>query len=250
MSDSPKKENNMSDSQKIKPAASSSELLIQQNFSSLVGRMNKLLVFWSSSRIFLHDMKNPLAGIFGTTQVLLDEFEENTPERRLLKEMLKQMAKMDTKMSVFASSLKSFGPSEEPCHLNDTAEMLRFLIAPRLNVPVIINKLNEADLCFIDPHLTVLALQNLIIEYAYGSNLSRLSMNICYDDSSRLLRLEVGFDGQQKVSIPNSMSFTKKTDITNISLDILNSQGVIIIPQNRSIDGASFAFVFPSAERN
>jgi len=83
-----------------------------------------LLEVWIEGRSLLHSLKNPLAGVIGAVQVVMEDLEPGDRLRDLMGEMLAQLDRVNDIVNDFAAIVKALEPSMERIHLDQAAARL------------------------------------------------------------------------------------------------------------------------------
>ncbi|MBI5575935.1 MAG: HAMP domain-containing protein [Deltaproteobacteria bacterium] len=75
-----------------------------------------------------HEIKNPLAGIYGAAQILSLEFPEGDPKREILDEMMALMKRLDNTIRDLLNFSRYTEPRFTKASLNDVIEKVLFLV--------------------------------------------------------------------------------------------------------------------------
>jgi signal transduction histidine kinase len=75
-----------------------------------------------------HEIKNPLAGIYGAAQVLVNEFPEGDPKREIVGEMMILLKRLDNTIRDLLNFARFTEPQLTKGNLNDVIEKVLFLV--------------------------------------------------------------------------------------------------------------------------
>jgi signal transduction histidine kinase len=75
-----------------------------------------------------HEIKNPLAGIYGAAQVLVNEFPEGDPKREIVGEMMILLKRLDNTIRDLLNFARFTEPQLTKGNLNDVIEKVLFLL--------------------------------------------------------------------------------------------------------------------------
>ncbi len=92
-----------------------------------LARADRLASLGEMAAGIAHEIKNPLAGIFGAAQVLSREFPEGDPKREILDEMMGLMKRLDQTLKDLLNFSRYTEPQFTQVNLNDVIEKVLFL---------------------------------------------------------------------------------------------------------------------------
>jgi len=75
-----------------------------------------------------HEIKNPLAGIYGVTQVLMREFPEGDPRHDVIREMVELVKRLDNTIKNLLNFARYTEPEFVPTNVNDVIEKVIFFV--------------------------------------------------------------------------------------------------------------------------
>ena len=92
-----------------------------------LARADRLASLGEMAAGIAHEIKNPLAGIYGAAQVLSREFPEGDPKRNILDEMMALMKRLDQTLRDLLNFSRYTEPQFSPVNLNEVIEKVLFL---------------------------------------------------------------------------------------------------------------------------
>jgi signal transduction histidine kinase len=75
-----------------------------------------------------HEIKNPLAGIYGAAQVLVNEFPEGDPKREIVGEMMTLIKRLDGTIKDLLNFARYTEPQFSKANMNDVIDKVLFLV--------------------------------------------------------------------------------------------------------------------------
>jgi len=111
-----------------------------------------------------HEIKNPIAGISGAMQVLMQDFEENDGRREIMEEILKQIERIDRDVKDLLSYAKTAEPELAPKDVGELINEAIFLIrepAMQQQVRIITAVAEDLPMVLLDEKLIQQVLVNL-----------------------------------------------------------------------------------------
>ncbi len=250
-------------------------ILIFQDLTELrqmqeqVRRMDRLAVVGELTAGIAHEIKNPLASLSGSIQMLRDEVEFGPVQQRLMDITLREAERLNALVNeflLFAKPEKTVDQSVEVSKvINDTLEMLKN--SPELSRPIRIhNDLAEDLWVHIDSQRLQQVIWNLVLNAVQEMrNSGRLSIStrVCTEDGARNAQQEVAEisisdtgagipqENHDKVFDP---FFTTKENGTGLGLTIVHriveNYGGRIHLRSNSGGGTTFTLHFPLALRS
>ena len=250
-------------------------ILIFQDLTELrqmqeqVRRMDRLAVAGELAAGIAHEIKNPLASLSGSIQMLRDEVEFGPVQQRLMDITLREAERINALVNeflLFSRSEKAVDQSVQVSTvINDTLEMLKN--SPELERPISIhNELSEDLWIQIDSQRLQQVIWNLLLNAVQEMrNSGRLTI------SSRILAEDGKKNAKKKVAeisisdtgpgIPKENTgkvfdpfFTTKENGTGLGLTIVHriveNYGGKIFLQSDSGRGTTFTLHFPLAEQH
>jgi hypothetical protein len=215
---------------------------------SLIDQVNVLLHFWVHSRVLIHDLKNPLAGVFGTAQVLADEFSDGDPRKTLLDEMMLQMTKMDEILNKFLHSTRNLEPNISPASLNLITTVLSKELEYHCGIEVESRPGADYDLCNLDPSLTLIAIYDLIKVRQHINNFSKLLIETDGDPANgRIVFTASAIDGTA-CSNRNTTDPDRQA-LLSIAADLLEREKAVVKMDGADRGSRFLEITFPLAER-
>lgn len=250
-------------------------ILIFQDLTELrqmqeqVRRMDRLAVAGELTAGIAHEIKNPLASLSGSIQMLRDEVEFGPMQQRLMDITLREAERLNALVNeflLFSRPEKTVDQSVEVSKvINDTLEMLKN--SPELSRPIRFhNDLAEDLWVHIDSQRLQQVIWNLVLNAVQEMrNSGRLSIStrVCPEDGARNVQQKVAEisisdtgpgipqENHGKVFDP---FFTTKENGTGLGLTIVHriveNYGGKILLRSNSGGGTTFTLHFPLAERS
>ncbi|MBI5418613.1 MAG: HAMP domain-containing protein [Deltaproteobacteria bacterium] len=93
-----------------------------------LARADRLASLGEMAAGIAHEIKNPLAGIYGAAQVLSKEFPEGDPKREILDEMMALMKRLDNTIRDLLNFSRYTEPQFSEASLNDVIDKVLFLV--------------------------------------------------------------------------------------------------------------------------
>ncbi|MDA8123464.1 MAG: ATP-binding protein [Deltaproteobacteria bacterium] len=93
-----------------------------------LARADRLASLGEMAAGIAHEIKNPLAGIYGAAQVLSREFPEGDPKREILDEMMSLMKRLDQTLRDLLNFSRYTEPQFSPVNVNEVIEKVLFLV--------------------------------------------------------------------------------------------------------------------------
>ncbi len=250
-------------------------ILIFQDLTELrlmqeqVRRMDRLAVAGELAAGIAHEIKNPLASLSGSIQMLRDEVEFGPVQQRLMDITLREAERLNALVNeflLFSKPEKTVDRSVEVSKvINDTLEMLKN--SPELSRPIRIhNDLTEDLWVYVDSQRLQQVIWNLVLNAVQemGSSGSLSLKTRVHDEDgagnaqNKLAEISIADtgpgipqDNHGKVFDP---FFTTKENGTGLGLTIVHriveNYGGKIFLQSSSGKGTTFTLHFPLAERS
>jgi signal transduction histidine kinase len=93
-----------------------------------LARADRLASLGEMAAGIAHEIKNPLAGIYGSSQVLSREFPEGDPRREVVEEMMELVRRLDNTIKDLLNFARYTEPSFAKANLNDVIDKVLFLV--------------------------------------------------------------------------------------------------------------------------
>jgi two-component system NtrC family sensor kinase len=93
-----------------------------------LARADRLASLGEMAAGIAHEIKNPLAGIFGAAQILAQEFPEGDPKREIIGEMMTLVKRLDTTIKDLLNFARYTEPKFTQGNLNDVIDKVLFLV--------------------------------------------------------------------------------------------------------------------------
>jgi signal transduction histidine kinase len=93
-----------------------------------LARADRLASLGEMAAGIAHEIKNPLAGIFGAAQVLAKEFPENDPRNEIVGEMVTLIRRLDNTIRDLLNFARYTEPQLSHANLNDVIDKVLFLV--------------------------------------------------------------------------------------------------------------------------
>jgi two-component system NtrC family sensor kinase len=93
-----------------------------------LARADRLASLGEMAAGIAHEIKNPLAGIFGAAQILAREFPEGDPRREIVVEMTALIRRLDNTIRDLLNFARYTEPQFAPASLNDVIDKVLFLV--------------------------------------------------------------------------------------------------------------------------
>jgi hypothetical protein len=93
-----------------------------------LARADRLASLGEMAAGIAHEIKNPLAGIYGAAQVLSDEFPEGDPKREVVGEMMVLVKRLDNTIKDLLNFAKYTEPQFVKANLNEVIDKVLFLV--------------------------------------------------------------------------------------------------------------------------
>ena len=93
-----------------------------------LARADRLASLGEMAAGIAHEIKNPLAGIYGAAQVLSAEFPEGDPRREIVGEMMALVKRLDNTIRDLLNFARYTEPQYTKANLNDVIEKVLFLV--------------------------------------------------------------------------------------------------------------------------
>jgi hypothetical protein len=93
-----------------------------------LARADRLASLGEMAAGIAHEIKNPLAGIYGAAQVLSNEFPEGDPRREIVGEMMGLVKRLDNTIRDLLNFAKYTEPQYAKANLNDVIDKVIFLV--------------------------------------------------------------------------------------------------------------------------
>jgi signal transduction histidine kinase len=93
-----------------------------------LARADRLASLGEMAAGIAHEIKNPLAGIYGAAQILSREFSEGDPKREILGEMMTLMKRLDQTIRDLLNFSRYSEPQFSMVNLNEVIEKVLFLV--------------------------------------------------------------------------------------------------------------------------
>lgn len=212
-------------------------------------RKERLAAIGQLSAGLAHEIRNPLASISGSVQLLLEGRTITENDERLMQIVLKEAERLNLLLSDFLSFARPTPPAMETHNLAQIFDELSEVVKgdPRFCNIIFIKEYNHIDLLCDEGQIRQ-ALLNLIINAAEALNNSGTIR--LYADSSRLIRIEDSGQGilpeiQKQLFNP---FFTTKENGTGLGLAtvhaIVTAHGGRIRVEKSELGGAAFIISF------
>lgn len=220
-------------------------------------------------RAISHDLRTPLSGIMGTTEILMDMTEANQEVFQLVLGIYKDA---DWLHSLVENILSLTKLQEGRLVLNKEFEVLDEIIGSAINhfsrraskFEILVNVPDEIILIPVDAKLIIQVLINLLdnaMKHSHTSNKITISARLLNDYKKIEIAVIDNGSGISKKDLPNifKMFYTSNNGITdgqhgiglglNICQAIISAHGGDIIAENREdTNGAIFKFTLPMEE--
>ena len=93
-----------------------------------LARADRLASLGEMAAGIAHEIKNPLAGIYGAAQVLANEFPEGDPKREIVGEMMTLLKRLDNTIKDLLNFARYTEPQLTKGNLNDVIDKVLFLV--------------------------------------------------------------------------------------------------------------------------
>ncbi len=93
-----------------------------------LARADRLASLGEMAAGIAHEIKNPLAGIYGAAQILVNEFPEGDPKREVVSEMMSLVKRLDNTIKDLLNFARYTEPKFSPASLNDVIDKVLFLV--------------------------------------------------------------------------------------------------------------------------
>ncbi len=145
-----------------------SERELKRYHAEQLRRADRLATLGELAAGIAHEIKNPLAGIAGATQVLAREFSDSDPRRAVTQEILKLIERLDHTIKDLLDFARPSVPSLVPTDLNQVVEKTLFLVegmpeARRNGVTVRLDLSPDLPTVPADPNLVRQVILNLAV---------------------------------------------------------------------------------------
>ncbi len=94
-----------------------------------LARAERLATLGELAASLAHEIKNPLAGIAGATQVIADELPEADPRKEIMREMLSQVHRLDRTVRDLLAFARPGKPEVAPCDIHQVLDRVLLLLA-------------------------------------------------------------------------------------------------------------------------
>ncbi len=94
-----------------------------------LARAERLATLGELAASLAHEIKNPLAGIAGATQVIADELPETDPRKEIMREMLSQVHRLDRTVRDLLAFARPGKPEVAPCDIHQVMDRVLLLLA-------------------------------------------------------------------------------------------------------------------------
>jgi len=229
-------------------------------------RVGRLATVGEMAAGIAHEIKNPLAGLAGATQILQKEYPDNDPRNEITNEMLKLISRLDKIIKDLLSFSRDTKPELIVSNLNEEIDKLLFFLEKQAkNSQVVINKEldNNIPRILIDPERIQQVFLNIAINAIQampnGGTLNfSTSMEVIEEDTDMLdpgVYVVTSFKDSGE-GMPESLLqtifkpfFTTKTQGTGLGLSISQKiieehKGKIVIESKEGI-GTIFKVYLP-----
>ena len=93
-----------------------------------LARADRLASLGEMAAGIAHEIKNPLAGIYGAAQILVNEFPEGDPKREIVGEMMTLVKRLDNTIKDLLNFARYTEPRFTTANLNDVIDKVLFLV--------------------------------------------------------------------------------------------------------------------------
>jgi len=93
-----------------------------------LARADRLASLGEMAAGIAHEIKNPLAGIYGAAQILVNEFPEGDPKREIVGEMMTLVKRLDNTIKDLLNFARYTEPQFTKGNLNDVIDKVLFLV--------------------------------------------------------------------------------------------------------------------------
>ncbi len=93
-----------------------------------LARADRLASLGEMAAGLAHEIKNPLAGIYGAAQILSREFPENDPRHEIVAEMMTLIKRLDNTIKDLLNFARYTEPQYSKANLNDVIDKVLFLV--------------------------------------------------------------------------------------------------------------------------
>jgi signal transduction histidine kinase len=93
-----------------------------------LARAERLATLGELAASLAHEIKNPLAGIAGATQVIADELPETDPRKDIMREMLSQVHRLDRTVRDLLAFARPGKPEVAPCDIHQVMDRVLLLL--------------------------------------------------------------------------------------------------------------------------
>jgi hypothetical protein len=94
-----------------------------------LARAERLATLGELAASLAHELKNPLAGIAGATQVIADELPETDPRKEIMREILSQVHRLDRTVRDLLAFARPGKPEVAPCDIHQVLDRVLLLLA-------------------------------------------------------------------------------------------------------------------------
>ena len=232
-----------------------------------VKRSDRLAAIGKMAAGIAHEIRNPLASISGSIEILKEELGSSTQNQALMGIVLREVHRLNSLIADFLLFARPLSPGRERIHLNRLLEEIFQMIShsPDFNVLIRLNTEFEDELYIQgDPNQVRQVFWNLLINAAQampdggrlrvrlrkGSSRAPLPGGRCYGEVS-VIDSGVGI-GEEEIGKIFDPFFTTKEKGTGLGLSIVHSivesYGGKITVQSRKGRGSVFSVFIPLAE--
>ncbi len=232
-------------------------------FRNQMERIDRLTTLGEVSAGIAHEIRNPLAGIKTSAQVLEESFSLDDPRSQLVQRIVKEIDRSNDLLKKFFKFAKPGKPKQEFTHLQPIIDGVYVLLTPKMSKKRIkfIREFSEnMPEIYVDEYQLEQVVMNLLLNAmdaikADGQILVRTGLSDEDDNSDRNVILEIcdtgcGIEEENLEKIFNPFYTTKQDGVglgLSISSRLIEENGGLIKVESTVGKGAKFILQLPTA---
>jgi len=231
-------------------------------FRNQMERIDRLTTLGEVSAGIAHEIRNPLAGIKTSAQVLEESFSPNDPRSQLIQRIVKEIDRSNDLLKKFFKFAKPGKPKQEFTHLQPIIDGVYVLLTPKMSKKRIkfIREFSEnLPEIYVDEYQLEQVIMNLLLNAmdaikTDGQILMRTGLSDEDDNSDRNVILEIcdtgcGIEEENLEKIFNPFYTTKQDGVglgLSISSRLIEENGGFIKVESLVGKGAKFILQLPT----
>jgi PAS domain S-box-containing protein len=232
-------------------------------FRNQMERIDRLTTLGEVSAGIAHEIRNPLAGIKTSAQVLEESFSLNDPRSQLVQRIVKEIDRSNELLKKFFKFAKPGKPKQEFAHLQPIIDGVYILLTPKMSRKRIefIREFSEnLPKIYVDEYQLEQVIMNLLLNAmdaikTDGQIVVRTGLSDEDDNSDQNVILEIsdtgcGIDEENLEKIFNPFYTTKQDGVglgLSISSRLIEENGGLIKAESAVGKGTKFIIQLPTA---